>query len=849
MSSNPDPMLDDTSTNDNELHQVICNTFQIDYFQEMDTSVKLQNRLECKINFTLPALLPNKLNTMNQGPETSGENIRNKRAIPALAIIQGVAAIGGMMIKGINALVDAKRASSFNNAIKLVNENVQITHDRLITLENRTAMMAKAITPVLKDFKQQINNTNDRLIRQYWTMTRAHERYNRLFRQTHKTFQIHHLALLMFKDYIMILVGTLQRIHRQYVRYESALDDTLIGIENLNSGYLTHRILDPKILAKYLEAVEDDLEETALEFEPVFTSIYQYYGNSLISFTNTIDDLLLHLLILIKLKVQVPMSLFSIETAPVPIDAETYIGKKREYTQIILETELIALTENNYIPLTQAQISLCAKIGYMYYCEYAPLLKKCMEHTCMSVIYYDQGSDVKAKQCKTIVTFDTIPESKILDASDLLILSNLQKPWTIACKDVSRVFEIEYSTYRILSRSELCECSLTAGNYLLSYTNINCGNAPEARDGYFTTYYSFNKIALDVITEKFDIQVDENTKTQATLLHDDIPGYDLPTIDFVQTATDNDEDVSILEEDNSQIYAHLDNVLVHMIDNQEAAIFKSKQDFNKNKEKISQYIKYTENWQVASVICSYAAMACDVLLIVAMIAFLLKYRKTMQAMLLAFLQMNTKNTGIQSVQADQIGRTYPPLFILNLPKEEEIIDDLREITAMEYVVQVIMIIVCIAVVIIVLYFCCTKCRHTRTIFKYCFLFLPISSIICTSRHTDLFVEVTNISKGNGIWAHFVSTGYFPSQIQLSRPIQKDDVQIETTCCIFKRIRINWSSINVTGISGTMITMPDMAYVSVFMDNDLTHITEDHFEIKLIARSNICHTTTYVSTKV
>ena len=33
---------------------------------------------------------------------------------------------------------------SFNNAIKLVNANVKITHDRLITLENRTSMMAKA---------------------------------------------------------------------------------------------------------------------------------------------------------------------------------------------------------------------------------------------------------------------------------------------------------------------------------------------------------------------------------------------------------------------------------------------------------------------------------------------------------------------------------------------------------------------------------------------------------------------------------------------------------------------------------------------------------------------------------
>ena len=325
------------------------------------------------------------------------------------------------------------------------------------------------------------------------------------------------------------------------------------------------------------------MEETAPAFEPVFTNVYQYYGNSLISFTNIIDDL--QLPILIKLKVQVPMSLFSIETAPVPLDAETYLGEKGEYTQIIPETELIALTENNYIPLTQAQILLCAKIGYMYYCEYAHLLKKRTEHTCMSAIYYDQGSDIKVKQCKTIITFDTILESTILDAGNLLILSNLQKLCTIACKDISRVFEIEYSTYHILNRSELCECSLTAGNYLLSYTNINCGNVPEVRDGYFTTYYSFNKIVLDVITEKFDIQVDKNTKNNASLLHDNIPGYDLPNIDFVNMTTEQDEDVSTLEEDNLQIYAYLNDVLVNMIDNQQTAIFKSNQDFNKIKKK------------------------------------------------------------------------------------------------------------------------------------------------------------------------------------------------------------------------------------------------------------------------
>ena len=49
------------------------------------------------------------------------------------------------------------------------------------------------------------------------------------------------------------------------------------------------------------------------------------------------------------------------------------------------------------------------------------------------------------------------------------------------------------------------------------------------------------------------------------------------------------------------------------------------------------------------------------------------------------------------------------------------------------------------------------------------------------------------------------------------------------------MRVNWSNIIVTGISGMTIVMPEIVTVSIFTDNDLTHITDDHFKIKLIAR--------------
>ena len=129
---------------------------------------------------------------------------------------------------------------------------------------------------------------------------------------------------------------------------------------------------------------------------------------------------------------------------------------------------------------------------------------------------------------------------------------------------------------------------------MLSQTDTNCGDMPEARDSYFTTYYTFNKIILDVITVKFDIQVDDRTITQSTLLHDDIPGYNLLTLEFVLTPVNDNEDL-ILKEENLEIYTHLENVLVNMIDTQDVAIFKSQKDYVRNKQKLSEYIRYTQN--------------------------------------------------------------------------------------------------------------------------------------------------------------------------------------------------------------------------------------------------------------
>ena len=94
-----------------------------------------------------------------------------------------------------------------------------------------------------------------------------------------------------------------------------------------------------------------------------------------------------------------------------------------------------------------------------------------------------------------------------------------------------------------------------------------------------------------------------------------------------------------------------------------------------------------------------------------------------------------------------------------------------------------------------------------SIVKYCFPFFPILRILRGTHRMDLFVEVTNLTKGSIIWAYYTLTGYYPTSIRLSLQIWKENVHIDTSWCCFKMMHVDWDNIVVTGISGIKIDMP------------------------------------------
>ena len=73
----------------------------------------------------------------------------------------------------------------------------------------------------------------------------------------------------------------------------------------------------------------------------------------------------------------------------------------------------------------------------------------------------------------------------------------------------------------------------------------------------------------------------------------------------------------------------------------------------------------------------------------------------MQAMLAAFI--TTNRSGIPPTKAYPISRTFPPLFMINLPEEDQIVEDLEDTEGMQTTIQAISFIVCAIVAFIIFY--------------------------------------------------------------------------------------------------------------------------------------------------
>ena len=157
---------------------------------------------------------------------------------------------------------------------------------------------------------------------------------------------------------------------------------------------------------------------------------------------------------------QPPLSLFEIETVPVPIPDRN--RQADSYTQVRIQKDYIAAGMDYYIQIRMTEMLMCKSIGYIYYCEELFVVKHKSKHSCASAIFYELGSSQVIKNCKFDYMYNETVPPVILDGGKDILLANFQGPRSLKCTSINGGLAkpAPEHTYAVVDREFLCDCQL-----------------------------------------------------------------------------------------------------------------------------------------------------------------------------------------------------------------------------------------------------------------------------------------------------------------------------------------------------------------------------------------------------
>ena len=189
---------------------------------------------------------------------------------------------------------------------------------------------------------------------------------------------------------------------------------------------------------------------------------------------------------------------------------------------------------------------------------------------------------------------------KVLDAGETMVLFNLPRPWILVCGKHKRPREIKIATYKILNQTELCECSLTAGTFLLDETLVQC--TPEIReeaDGIFQMSYAINKIIFNYLQVNNDVMLEGDVLQALSELLSQKPQYKWSSVKWHE-GTPLLPNV-IIQESEGKI-ADLQAVMDYIVSDMEKEAFQDEncllKNLNKNFQNSFNMLKHGRCWNL-----------------------------------------------------------------------------------------------------------------------------------------------------------------------------------------------------------------------------------------------------------
>ena len=241
-----------------------------------------------------------------------------------------------------------------------------------------------------------------------------------------------------------------------------ATRDLLDGIAIVTQGRLPRALISDNQLRQILGKVDAMVKRNYPDYVLAAKHISHYRDMKMVTFSvdQQAHSLILTFLAFIKNYKQPPLSLYEVETVPVPIIDKNV--KADSYSQVRIEKSYIAAGTDYYIQLRISELLMCKSIRYIYYCEELFVIKHKSRHSCVSAIFYNLGPATVTKNCKFDYYYNTTVPPVILDGGRDVLLANFHGPRSLKCSSVNGGLAkpAPENTYAVVNREFLCDCQL-----------------------------------------------------------------------------------------------------------------------------------------------------------------------------------------------------------------------------------------------------------------------------------------------------------------------------------------------------------------------------------------------------
>ena len=283
-----------------------------------------------------------------------------------------------------------------------------------------------------------------------------------------------------------------------YEKFIAELKSYSKTIRILSKGYLPITLITPSKLEAILKQVQIAIAKTNQDYELVLNRLYLYYDMELVMFSiDSQKNLIIQFPVFVQPYMQTKLTLYQIETVPVPIlDAS---NKIQSYTQLKIEKPGIASSDETYISIHSQELNTCKRIGYEYFCKELFVVKSKHKYSCASTMYFNSNHDIK-ENCDFYYYYnksDVTPS--VLDGGRQIILPNWPHCKRITCTYNKNILvNIPSHPYVLLERNILCNCDIEAESNFLLELLATCG---EHEKPDLEMYFTVNLAFVDYLEE------------------------------------------------------------------------------------------------------------------------------------------------------------------------------------------------------------------------------------------------------------------------------------------------------------------------------------------------------------